>query len=120
MTTETKTTAILDAISLDIADHEKRAEAAFSTLEMMNADSEDFKKANWQFCLNNYVATYLRKFKKMIIDNEPLNTIEKRMRFHAYSQRSKGELNDKQEISVAQATVALRLESYIAIYFDAE
>lgn len=120
-TTEETIDAIRDAINVDIEHHSNLAEEAFATLEKMNISPEEYKKANWQFGLNHYVVSYLRKVKEFtIVSGESLKTIERRMRFHAHQQRTKGELGDQQEISVAQATVAVILEGYINRFFDTE
>lgn len=119
-TKETKTEAILESICRDIEEHAHRAEAAFEIMERMNVTPEEYKKANWQFCLNSYVVRYLDRFMGMAALNESLKTIESRMRFHAHQQRTKGALTDKQEISAAQATVAVLLDGYIEKFFEAE
>lgn len=119
-TKETNTEAILESICHDIKEHAHNAEAAFATMEKMNVTPEEYKKANWQFCLNSYVVRYLDRFMGMAALNESLKTIESRMRFHAHQQRTKGALTDKQEISAAQATVAVLLDGYIEKFFEAE
>lgn len=119
-TKETNTEAILESICHDIEEHAHKAEAAFATMEKMNVTPEEYKKANWQFCLNSYVVRYLDRFMGMAALNESLKTIENRMRFHAHQQRTKGALTDKQEISAAQATVAVLLDGYIEKFFEAE
>lgn len=119
-TKETKTEAILESICHDIEEHAHRAEAAFEIMERMNVTPEEYKKANWQFCLNSYVVRYLDRFMGMAALSESLKTIESRMRFHARQQRTKGALTDKQEISAAQATVAVLLGGYIEKFFEAE
>lgn len=116
-TTENKIEAVLNAFNKDIEEHAIRAEDAFAKLEKMNIDAEEYKAANWQFALNHYVACYLRKLKEFIA-KEPLKMIEKRIRFHAYQQHTKGELSDKQEISVAQAAVTVLLEGYVQKFFE--
>ncbi len=87
----------------------------------MNISSEEYKQANRQFGLNLYVAGYLRKIKELftVESAEPLKRIENRMRFHAYRQRTKGALDDKQEISAAQVVVAATLERYVQNFFEA-
>lgn len=120
LTTEEKIKAISDAINVDIEHHSNLAEVAFANLEKMNITPMEYKDANWQFGLNNYIAEYLRKIKEFTVDSEePLKRIESRIRFHAYQQRTKGELADKQEISAAQATVAVLLEDYVQKFFEA-
>lgn len=119
-TKETNTEAILESICRDIEEHAHNAEAAFATMEKMNVTPEEYKKANWQFCLNSYVVRYLDRFMGMAALSESLKTIESRMRFHAHQQRTKGALTDKQEISAAQATVAVLLDGYIEKFFEAE
>lgn len=117
-TTEEKINAIRDAINVDIEHHSNLAEVAFVNLEKMNISSKEYKDANLQFGLNNYIAGYLRKIKEITIDSEEsLKRIESRIRFHAYQQRTKGELADKQVISVAKATVAVLLEEYVQKFF---
>ncbi len=117
--TETKIDAIRDAISQDIERHANLAEDAFTTMEKMNVSPEEYKKANWAFGLNYYVAGYLRRFTEMTTTKEPLSRIENRMRFHAYQQRTKGELGDRGEISAAQKTIAELLEEYVKKFFEA-
>ncbi len=118
-TTETKLDAIRAAFEQDINTHAQATEEAFTKLEKMNISPEDYKQANWQFGLNHYVAGYLRKIKEATVDGaEPIKSIESRIRFHAYQQRTKGTLDDKQEISAAQATVAVILEGYVEKFFE--
>ncbi|WP_295729733.1 hypothetical protein [uncultured Muribaculum sp.] len=118
-TTETKLDDIRAAFEHDINDHVNRAEKAFAKLEKMNISPEEYKQANWQFGLNCYVAGYLRKINGFTVDSgEPLKRMEGHIRFHAYQQRTKGNLDDKQEISVAQAAVAVTLEGYVAKFFE--
>lgn len=119
-TTETKLDAIRAAFEQDINTHARATEDAFAKLEKMNTSTEDYKQANWQFGLNQYVAGYLRKIKEITVDSaEPIKRVESRIRFHAYQQRTKGSLDDKQEISVAQAAVAVILEGYVENFFEA-
>ncbi len=119
-TKETKLDAIRAAFEQDINDYANRAEEAFAKLEKMNISPEEYKKANWTFGLNNYVAAYLRKVKEYTVDSgEPIKRIESRIRLHAYQQHTKGTLDDKQEISVAQAAVAVTLDGYVAKFFEA-
>lgn len=116
-TTETKLDAIRAAFEQDINTHERATEEAFAKLEKMNISHKDYKQANWQFGLNQYVAGYLRKVKESTIESgEPIKTIERRIRFHAFRQRTKGALDDH----VAQATVAVTLEGYINRFFETE
>lgn len=119
-TTETKIDAIREAIKADIMHHSNLAEIEFENLEKMFISSEEYKDTNRQFCLNAYITGYLRKIKEFTVDREePLKRIENRIRFHAYQQRTKGELTDKQEISAAQAAVAEILEGYVQRFFEA-
>ena len=115
-TTETKTNAILDAISQDIQKNESLAKAAFKTLEKMSINSEEYKMTNKQLGHYCYIAEYLRLLKEMDRTQESL---EDRIRFHAYYQRKKGELRDNQETSNAQTSIAVILEGYIHQYFEA-
>lgn len=115
---ETKINAILDAIGQDIETHENLIEAAFATLEKMNISNEEYKAANRQLGLSAYIAGYLRNLIELTVAKEPLKTIENRMRFHAHSQRTKGELDDDQEISEAQKIVAVLLEGYVQKFFE--
>ena len=119
-TTETKLDAIRAAIEQDINTHARATEEAFAKLENMNVSPKEYKQANWQFGLNQYVAGDLRKIKELTVDSaEPIKRVESRIRFHAYQQRTKGSLDDKQEISVAQAAVAVILEGYVEKFFEA-
>lgn len=115
---ETKINAILDAIGHDIETHENLIETAFVTLEKMNISNEEYKAANRQLGLSAYIAGYLRNLIELTVAKEPLKTIENRMRFHAHSQRTKGELDDDQEISEAQKIVAVLLEGYVQKFFE--
>lgn len=119
-TTETNLDAIRAAFEQDIKTHANLAEEAFAKLEKMNLSPEEYKNANLTFGLNNYVAGYLRKLKEITIDSgEPIKRIESRIRFHAYQQHIKGNLDDKQMISVAQAAVVVTLDGYVAKFFEA-
>lgn len=119
-TTETKLDAIRAAFEQDINTYTRAAEEAFAKLEKMNISTEDYKQSNWLFGLNQYVVEYLRKIKELTVDSaEPIKRVESRIRFHAYQQRTKGSLDDKQEISVAQAAVAVILEGYVENFFEA-
>ncbi len=118
-TTEEKLEAIRAAFEQDIKTHSNLAEEAFAKLEEMNISPEDYKLANWQFGLNHYVAGYLRKIKELTVGSEEsIDAVERRIRFHAYQQRSKGALDDKQEISAAQTVVAFTLEGYMEKFFE--
>lgn len=119
-TTETMLDAIRAAFEQDINTHERAAEEAFAKLEKMDISPKEYKQANWQFGLNQYVAGYLRKIKEFIFaSTEPIKRVESRVRFHAYQQRIKGSLDDKQEISAAQTAVAVILEVYVKNFFEA-
>lgn len=115
---ETKINAILDAIGQDIEIHENLIETAFATLEKMTISDEEYNAANRQLGLSAYIAGYLRNLIELTVAKEPLKTIENRMRFHAHSQRTKGELDDDQEISEAQKIVAVLLEGYVQKFFE--
>lgn len=114
-----KIDAILADINKDIESHAAIADEAFATLEKMNITPEEYKDANWAFGLNHFVAGYLRHFRNDIVEHKIApKTLENRMRFHAYGQRTKGELGDEAEISAAQLKVAELLEGYVQKYFE--
>lgn len=115
----TKLDAILADLSKDIETHAAIAEDAFATMEKMNITPEEYKNANWTFGLNYFVAGYLSHFMNDIINGRVAPKIlENRMRFHAHGQRTKGELDNEDEISAAQIKVAELLEGYVQKYFE--
>lgn len=116
-TTDPKRNAILDAMNRDIESHVNIADSALAEMERMNISPEEYKDINRRFGLNTYIAAYLRRIKESIAD-ESLEKMESRMRFHVYQQRTKGRLDDKTEISGAQAAVAVCLEGYVERFFD--
>lgn len=116
---ETKLNSIIEAISSDIATHEKLADNAMLTLEQMNVSPEDYKKANICFCLNSCVARYLGHIKSAI-EKSDIKSVENLIRFHSYYQHIKGDLQDNKVTTTAQAAVAVALDGYIARFFDIE
>lgn len=117
-TTETKIVAILDAISRDIAKHENVANLAMQTLEKLNATPEEYKEANLRYGLNAFVINYLNRIKAVVMARD-IKKAENLIRYHAYYQHAKGNLDDGSAISVAQATVAVTLDGYVARFFEA-
>ncbi len=115
--TETKIDAILDAISQDIAERERMANEAMHTLEMFNTTTEGYKRACLQFGANWFVAGYLKRIKEEVMKRE-LKTAENVIRFHAYQQHTKGNIDDGQDISLGQAAVAVILDGYIEQFFS--
>ncbi len=116
--TKTKIDAILDAISQDIAERERVANDAMHTLEMFKTTTEDYKEANLQFGANWFVAVYLKRIKEGVMKRE-LKTAENLIRFHAYQQYAKGNLDDGRDISLGQSTVAVILDGYVQKFFEA-
>ena len=117
-TTETKIDALLDAISQDIAERENATNSVMQTLEKLNATPEEFKQANLRYCLNVYVINYLNRIKAVVMERD-IQKAENIIRYHAYYQRTKGNLNDGSIISVAQTAVVTILDNYIARFFEA-
>lgn len=117
-TTATKINALLDAISQDIAKHENVANSAMQTLEKLNATPEEFKEANLRYGLNAFVINYLNRIKAVVMERD-IKKAENLIRYHAYYQYSKGNLDDGSTISVAQAAVAETLGGYVARFFEA-
>lgn len=117
-TTATKINALLDAISQDIVERENVANLAMQTLEKLNATPVDFKEANFRYGLNAFVINYLNRIKAVVMERD-IKKAENLIRYHAYYQHSKGNLDDGSTISVAQAAVAVTLNDYVARFFEA-
>lgn len=109
--------ALLDVIAKDIAERCSAANIAFETLLKIDPSTEDYKKANITFSQNIFIASYLTKIED-VAETQDVKTIENHLRFHAYQQRTFGELGDGKDISVAQAAVAVILEGYIECFFN--
>jgi len=118
-TTEMKIDAILEVINKDIKEREQVADSAMLTLEHMNATAEDYKNANRQLMANSYVVAYLKHIKG-VAECRDIKSTENIIRFHTYYQHTKGNLDDGQDVSVGQATVAVILDGYVKKFFDTE
>ena len=118
MSTTEKLNAILDSISQDIEQRKDLAKHAMVVLEQMNVTDEDYKEANLCFGLNQFMVGYLSYIKDSIAGTD-IKSAVKLIRFHAYYQRTKGNLTDGSNISIGQAAVATLLDGYIAKFFDA-
>lgn len=111
--------AVAEAMNCDIAKHTRLAEEAFSSLEKMNIANSEFQRANSNFCVNLYIAGYLRNVKNLSNKCDgSLKMLENRIRFHAHAQRTKKQPNIEPEILKAEATVAEILEGYIERFFE--
>lgn len=118
MSTTEKINAVIDAINQDIAQHKDVAKHAMLVLEQMNVSEEDYKEANLCFGLNQFMIGYLSHIKDTLAGAD-IKTTENLIRYHAYYQRTKGNLTDGSNISIGQAAVATILDGYIAKFFDA-
>lgn len=117
-TTATKINALLDTICQDIAERENVANSAMNIIEKLNVTPEDFKEANLRYSLNTYVINYLNRIKAVVMEQD-IKKAENLIRYHAYYQHTKGNLDDGSTISVAQAAVAVTLDGYVARFFEA-
>lgn len=117
-TTATKINALLDAISQDIVEREKATNSVMQTLEKINTTPEEFKQANLRYFLNSFVINYLNRIKAVVMERD-FKKAENLIRYHAYYQRAKGNLNDGSTIAVAQTAVVTILDNYVARFFEA-
>lgn len=113
--TENIIEAILDAISQDIAEQEKAGQEAMKVLEMANTTQEEYIRANIKYGVSIYVSRYLGHIKSCIRKNNDAKSI---IRFHAYQQNTKGQIDDGSDISVGRQTVAKILDSYAERFFN--
>ena len=118
MSTTEKINAVIDAINQDIAQHKDVAKHAMLVLEQMNVSEEDYKEANLCFGLNQFMIGYLSHIKDTLAGAD-IKTTENLIRYHAYYQRTKGNLTDGSNISIGQAAVATILDGYVTKFFDA-
>lgn len=118
MSTTEKIKNLLDSINQDIEERREAAKQAMLTIERMSVSETEYKEANLGFGLNQFVIGYLAHVKENV-DGSDEKTAENFIRFHAHYQHTKGNLSDGQPLSVAQATVAILLDGYVAKFFEA-
>lgn len=107
---------IADAIERKIEERMTVAIGAMETLEKLNTTPEDFKSACRLFETNCFISTYLRHIRS-VVKKADIKTAENIMRYHAYSQRIKGNLEDGESVSGGQAAIAHILDEIIAEFF---
>ena len=118
MSATEKLNTILETISQDIAECKEVAKHAMLVLEQMNVSKKDYKEANLCFGLNQFMIGYLSHIKDTLAGAD-IKTTENLIRYHAYYQRTKGNLTDGSNISIGQAAVATILDGYVTKFFDA-
>ena len=115
---DTTVNNLIDAINKDIREHKEVADKAMEQMEMMNCPSEAYKEENLRFSLNQYIIGFLRNLRSRIFENKTADFAERLIRFHAYTQRKKGNMADGSDISIAQSTVTVTLDAYISTFFE--
>ena len=69
---------------------------------------EEFKETNLRYGLNAFVINYLNRIKAVVMERD-IKKAENIIRYHAYYQHSKGNLDDGSTISVGRCCVHIEL-----------
>ncbi len=109
---------LVDDLSKDIREREENTAAAIGSMERMGITPDDYKRANQQLGANAFVATFLTYIRREV-ENADAKGAENLLRFHSYTQRAKGRLDDQSITALGQAAVAVILDGYIEKYFAA-